>query len=477
MADNADSRPPAKRSNPYVQVALTYLRRAVRSFQAWVWFFVLLTVIFLLSPSDVADSGRALPGSFFMWFFGIAIVLANLTAHVAEQFASARARLTPHFRRVHATVAAAAAIAFAIILPSLLAWRSGLTPWGLLALTTALFSVILWCALRTSNWVNQLLTTACFVAFVAAMTSDPVSRCLNQLLSGERETEAVVLFAVSAALCVLGGLRIIRTNEETPEYHRWQRLARKSQTTGQQYEDAPQLPFKLTDRLAERRAARLTGHARRASASRWSRIWRWQTERAVGPSAWLWGVAAVLLLQFMEYYEHQAAPSPNILFFFLLTFLPAFIPVAKWDQGKRYAAWELSLPIDRRAYFKQLGAAAAISQFHLWLVMGVTAALCLLINVRGQGALGVVAGDLTISALCQVWLFGGMVWLAKCEDWFVGVAVAVPVVLVPVILLSAGHYASREDWNLVLPAAIIFAGLGLLVAWSAYRGWLAADFD
>ena len=74
----------------------------------------------------------------------VAIFLFGMFAiHVKNQFADSRARLTPGFRRVHATVAAAAALLLAVLLPIVLIWLADLRSLGLVALVVFLFGAIL----------------------------------------------------------------------------------------------------------------------------------------------------------------------------------------------------------------------------------------------------------------------------------------------------------------------------------------------
>ncbi len=71
-----------------------------------------------------------------MLFFSL---FGFLAIHIKGQFADSRAHLTPGFRRVHATVAAIAALIFAVVLPAVLTCFMGWHSVGFVAVVTLLF--------------------------------------------------------------------------------------------------------------------------------------------------------------------------------------------------------------------------------------------------------------------------------------------------------------------------------------------------
>ena len=85
---------------------------------------------------DIAAAPVQMPLMLAMFLFGMFAI------HVKNQFANSRARLTPGFRRVHATVAAAAALLLAVLLPTMLIWLADLRSVGLVALMVFLFGAI-----------------------------------------------------------------------------------------------------------------------------------------------------------------------------------------------------------------------------------------------------------------------------------------------------------------------------------------------
>ena len=174
------------------------------------------------------------------------------------------------------------------------------------------------------------------------------------------------------------------------------------------------------DWLAERQMAALTRHARRAPLSRWSRICRWQIGMCTGWSVWLWAfgmIAYVLVLERFFFSNLKGTVNGNPPSTFLFTFMAAIMPVigamGRWIVRCRSLGRELMLPVDRVAYVRQLGLAAATSQFQLWCGIVVAAILWWQTLATQPPRLDAVAMMLAVSALCQFWTFGLFAWFAR----------------------------------------------------------------
>ena len=208
-------------NNPYVQVALTYLRRPFSSSQGWIVSvaFVFMSIgccpIFCSgSRHDIAAAPLYFPLMLAMFLFGMFAI------HVKDQFANSRARLTPGFRRVHATVAAAAALLLAVLLPTMLIWLADLRSVGLVALMVFLFgATFCWVALQ---W--GLLSWLIVLGFFSTFT-EPIRILLWWLISGKFEAQAAAILALGAAIALLGGIRLVGLNEDMPAYHPLMRAA------------------------------------------------------------------------------------------------------------------------------------------------------------------------------------------------------------------------------------------------------------
>ena len=153
------------RLNPYVQVALTYVRRMSRFVPAitcghlvlllmagGVVFFVGLArgnIEFGLDLTLALVKGLFIAASSVVCNVQISLVLVMLLSfafavHLREQFTDVQARLVPRFGRVHISVAAVVLLIIAIVVPAYLAWSSGSNPTGFLAMTVFMSGTLLW---------------------------------------------------------------------------------------------------------------------------------------------------------------------------------------------------------------------------------------------------------------------------------------------------------------------------------------------
>ena len=268
-------------SNPYIQVALTYIRRPFssgRSSYALACLFFGCVLHFCTGHNKI-DTGFAI-----LCFYVFCILSLGFVLHTKEQFASSRAHLMPGFRAVHATVAAAAALICTVLLPTIIAWHLGRQPLGLVAVVLLLFGADHWMATVRSSWQGLV-----WVAALITLMTESGQAVMRQIVSGDSGLQAVAILILGSLISVLAGIRMVRRSDEVPEYRRpiWDRSRIDPQVWPREERMVP----RWWDRLAERQMARLVRHAQRASASWWSRICRWQVGIAAGWSILLWSIA------------------------------------------------------------------------------------------------------------------------------------------------------------------------------------------
>ncbi len=480
--------------NPYVQVALTYVRRPFSSPQGWAvsLMFLLLGTGFSLEflSGSRRDNAAAQPHMVSLLLL-LAIVLFLMFAHhVKSQFADSRAHLTPSFRRAHATVAAAAGFLLAVVLPLVLIWLADLRSVGLVALTVFLLGLILYQATHP-NLLSWLLALGVITTFAT-----PTRILIWQLLSGKFEAEAVALLALGAALAVLGGVRLAALNEDMPAYKQPTCIGGAGRcTTGPAQAGAWMLPTAFRERFMENNMARWRNHARRASTSRWSAVCRWRVGMPNGWTSWLFGIGVVLAVQFAAWIAARGRLEPST--FFWLTFVvwliacPSFASLSQLTRRTYLLGYEIMLPVERRTYLKQVGMAVAISCLRTWGGMYAAFMLWWIITAPESLRFGLAVNVLACSALAQVGLFGMVLclaWLAQGESperlplllplavGAIGGVFGFPIALVAV-MLNESPLPGLGNFLLPLAGAALFAMFGLLLTWFAYRRWLAADFD
>ncbi len=461
--------------NPYVQVALTYLRRPLASLIGRIFSVavVLLLIMLFLARRPVNRPGFGPPDLIpFLFLFGY------LATHAKGQFADPRAHLMPGFRRVHATVAAVLALVVAVILPAMLTHVQGWHSIGFLATVVLLFGTVLWVAVKNATWTGFGMVAVWLAFFI----TEPGQACVAGFMSGHFEPLALAFLGLGSLITLLAGMQLIRLNEDMPAYYtrmRWDDWDwnRKS---GQGWSDRGRLLPGLSDWISERQMARLTRLARRAPASWWSRTCRWQAGMVAGWSFWFWILGTLIYVHAISaLIAPPIAPLPMIgVTALVLNFVPAIASVGMFNLRAFKLGHEASLPVARKSYLRQLGAAAALNHCQLWGGVAVALVLWWLLVGPRPFPRAMLASVLALSAAFQVGVFGVLVWTARYRSRIFGVLGLMALVLA----IQLFHMW----WSMLLPGplpykveclAAIMTLLGLLMIGDAYRRWLVTDFD
>jgi hypothetical protein len=173
----------------------------------------------------------------------------------------------------------------------------------------------------------------------------------------------------------------------------------------------------------------------------------------------------------------QTMPHILGLVFLALTFMPPANVIPTFLRRLPMLGRELSLPVDRRSYFRQLGMAAAISQFELWGGIGMTLIAWVLLVTPEPIPPAMIVGVLAVSGAIQIGAFGMTVWLSRGRwmRWLGGPALAILFVLG--LTLQVRLRTVPDALNVVLWIAGGIAVAGLLITFDAYRRWLVTDLD
>jgi len=152
--------------------------------------------------------------------------------------------------------------------------------------------------------------------------------------------------------------------------------------------------------------------------------------------------------------------------------------LANWLMVRtRTMGYEMTLPVDRRDYVRQLGVAFALGHFQLWGVLCATTVVWWLV-VATPPPFGDVAFLAMAALLMQICQFGVMVFVHAITTLRIVHVVAFVLPMFGAIILLVGDRQSNfQPSPEVLPIAAGSAALGLLLAYVAYRRWLRADFD
>jgi hypothetical protein len=350
----------------------------------------------------------------------------------------------------------------------------------MVAIAVLWFDLVLWYALFQS-------TTLSFFAMIVffAICLGPGMRVLQQLCFGPLRAYAGILLLIGLVPAFLGRRRLLRLNEDMPEYHRRMQLnwSGKSMTTSQFQTGHDIMPRGLIDRLQQRQMAGLTRHALRAADSQWSRVCRWQVGMMPG---WMIALISLLipLVMFGTVWLVSSSSMgkklvmPSDLPVISCSVLPAMpLWVILFVRRAQFLSYESLLPVSRVGYLRQVGMATALNQLQLWI--GVTAATVLWwrIVVPEQSPPN-LANLLAFSALSQAGFFGIMVWFVRLRSRLLAVLPMIVAMQIAAMVATLFHDGPLSAWQpLLLPAVLVFAAIGVILTCDAYRRWLRTDFD
>lgn len=321
--------------NPYVQVALTYVRRPLASWQ---------NLNCMIGVVCAFIMGCWEPRSPILL---VALLCASIyvITHAAQQFANQRSHLMPNFRRVHIIVGGIMAFALTVILPAIVIFAAGMRSIGLIAFAVCFFGVVLCQTVYSPGWIGSLMGMAS-VVFWTPWGID----FIRQFVSGQFEFQALGMLVAGGVLTVLGGIRLFLIEEDMPRYYTLSAIGTNRMTTPRPAEGM-RLPGGLSAWIAERQIARVIRHARCVSGSLWSSVCRWQLGMIVGWSALTSAFFVCLYIPIMLWIIGQNICDGTALFMIAMcAYIPqGFVWGAIWRRTPMLQR-ELLLPVDRPTY-------------------------------------------------------------------------------------------------------------------------------
>jgi hypothetical protein len=450
-------------NSPYAEVAFTYLRKPFSSLPAVGLSILVFLLIIPLSFGIACEPRNTLIPALILF-----LCLSFLaTGHAVGQFANPRARLMPHFFRVHITVAAWVVLAIGVFWPALVTLAVGYRSVGLIAIVIVSFGGAMWTRLAAPA-LNGLLGFLWIVLLIP-----PVGDVVEQLVSGKLELQAWGLLILGVAALVLAAVRLFRLSEDTPSYARLVRQGRAGwNDKGPNGPDSKRLVLWPWERQQETASA--IWHARRAAVSPWSRIRRWQTRIIPARQVLVWIVTVIGAFTSNALAKGRV---DSVALQQLLMILPGIAATIAMYHRPVAMATQLCLPVERRQYLRQLGAATVLTYLEVWFVISAPFVLwCLFARPRPDFA--EVGRLLTVSLLSLVWYFGVGVWFARFRSPTSMIPLSAMGLLVLLVILAALYFTliipSRP---FQLPAAVVAATIGVLLAGDAYRRWLITDLE
>jgi hypothetical protein len=484
-------------ANRYSVVARTYV--------GWPLAGALIAV---LVPACLAAAGvqSAVANVLACNFLTLGFFAWSLGTHVKEQFANPRASLFPDFRRPHLAVAVAVAMAVLVLATGTICRTSGTALLGTAAVVLIIFTSVLWWAYwPTWNWLWPTLLTLP-LAFPLRQS------CFTALAQGQAAVVSALLLLVCVALLATLLARLMRLDEELPEYHvplltrlssQRQADVRRTWTT---WGPADGQPDFLTRRLpadqggsgrfpgvqaaepqpstaGEQPAGQPDFFPRRlpvdTGGSLWGRVRLW----CFGMSHLSQGavLAMGLPLAFLGLYftasNAQMTISSLIEFPFYYGFLMSVGAPVLWVQRWPRLGYELLRPTTRRDFCRQMGLAFARESFEewLWLLLG----LGCLAAIWFPALLRTWDLAVYLALLVCMWLgqWAAMAWaVSYTRSLFLLVPATFAVSSVPLRMWTryqTGALPFMTEYYLQLALGMML--LWIVVLFLAYRRWQQLD--
>jgi hypothetical protein len=164
-----------------------------------------------------------------------------------------------------------------------------------------------------------------------------------------------------------------------------------------------------------------------------------------------------------------------IMCFMWLVLVPGVVLMGQCFRRTPMMGRELLMPVERAAYLRQMGLAAALSHVKVWAAVGAVLTLWWVIAAGHPFHFAAFTFALLVSAAWQFFVFGVAVWSARRRS-------LAPIVMtlmfggqVPLTVFFESPMG--DGLSVALAATVLLGILGLLLTWAAYRRWLVADFD
>jgi hypothetical protein len=474
----------------YVQVTMTYTRPWALRF----WF--ICTVAFVTWIAVVQKVNYAarfavlmLGGSLAAWAGPI------VAAHVKEQMADWRSRLTPGYRTPHLLVAAAIFVLgvggitwYAVYrlneIPAEVGWPSiPVSLYGFFALILLATTLLAWMAHSQSVIFIFVVMGSTAIALIPRG-----QEIIRQMVAGERHGLAWTIMAASMAGLVLLWCRLARMHEEMGEYWKLETFNTRLRVamTGDRYMRRAAALETGWLAGAARGVYRLDRVTNISAASFWRRARHWTLVVNNAHANWTLSLMIAVGIMLVYYFgvDHRRNTQIGLLVAipaFLSLVIPILMATATWPHRWFVIADESLRPVASRATFLCEQAAAKameVVSFWFWLTLG--AYLPGLFICPDLILSRPTAAALVLNLATQVFLFGVAVWMLHLRrSWFINFGAMIGSLIISGALL-AWQIGGEKQALMRTPSpiwAVVMVVVGTLIILDAYRRWKITDLD
>ena len=471
-------------SGRYFQVVRTYWQR-------WLFWVLLAPTLAIVLPLVIwRPEERAFSLSLIVPISAAgAWWAASIVAHLKEQLADVRSVLLPHFRAPHVLVAVVGIALMILFVPAALGGWLKLSPLGFAAVVMLIAALTAWLA-----YLQSVPATGIWIAMGLLTLSKTVRLELIDALDGTSHTAALVLLATGAALLFALIVRMIRLNEDMPEYGRqpitmWS--LRPAMTGDRTLRLAAAETHWLNAALAHR-AYKIKRLSNIYEAGFWRRVARWRIVTGPGWAPWIVGFALAIWATVMPWWEAARNRSPvpegvaTLLPFLALPFV-AFGWLRRWHS----LGYELTRPGTRRGMFLEMGAAMVIDLLEAWIALVVASWIPLLIWQPGLILQMLLSPFYPVIAVSTLLMAGLIIRVLRFRiGWFAAIAILLgtfgTMLLTGLFFLilefASGPFNATQNPLIAYAAIPIWLLLALLILAGlllahGYASWCETDLD
>jgi hypothetical protein len=177
---------------------------------------------------------------------------------------------------------------------------------------------------------------------------------------------------------------------------------------------------------------------------------------------------------FLDYRNSFGSRGGLVYLFVFLTTMP-ILTIPQWLRQWRYLEMESLRPIERSRFLGELGLAIVFDVALVWAMLAAAIVIWVMLLKRGTMEGINVAIALCQSALMQIFLLAGVLWLMRLRSGGLIVAATVLIALPLIVLMDIALLDFYRYREIALLSSLVLAGVGAMIAVDARGRWVLTE--